>query len=331
MVRKKLLFFILVLAIPLMIVGCRQAQDPTPEEPPAKEEQQEDHTEAIRKEWAESAHATATNADEPNSPAKREECMLCHDGRAFARQIASTEDLSTDEPVGQDCATCHEGHGKEVWESGLAQLPSGEVRDGGGALCMSCHNARKTPDPAARPAPHASAQADIVMGTNGFQVEGVNYSSSPHTAVKDTCFGCHMADLGGGYPSHTFEADVQTCEPCHQGINTINMKAKADYDGDGDLEGFQDEVDGLLKNLHDTIEARLEGGTFASSHGQIVFTAPDGNEMNDVPADLYHAAWNYYLVVNDGSRGIHNPVYVVQLLQQSILMLDGDLKEAKLL
>lgn len=329
MVRKKLLLFILVLAIPIMIVGCRQAPDPTPGESPAKEEQQEDHTEAIRKEWAESAHATATNADEPNSPAKREECMLCHDGRAFARQIASTEDLSTDEPVGQDCATCHEGHGKEVWESGLAQLPSGEVRDGGGALCMSCHNARKTPDPAARPAPHASAQADMVMGTNGFQVEGVNYSSSPHTAVKDTCFGCHMADLGGGYPSHTFESDVQACESCHQGIRTINMKAKADYDGDGTVEGFQDEVDGLLKLLHDTIEARLEGGTFTTGHGQIVFTSQDGSEINDVPADLYHAAWNYYLVVNDDSGGIHNPVYAVQLLQQSILMLDGDLKEAK--
>lgn len=329
--RRKLwlLFFVLVLLIPLT-VGCRQAANEIREEQQQTEEQQqEDHTQAIREEWSKSAHAVATNAQEENSPAKRDECMRCHNGQAYVKQVTSADELNVDEPVGQDCDTCHSGHGKEVWASGLVTLPAGEVRDGGGALCMDCHNARKTPDPENRPAPHSSAEADIVIGTNGYHVEGVTYSSSPHTAVKDTCFGCHMADLGGGYPSHTFKADVKPCQSCHQGISDINMKAKADYDGDGSIEGFQEEVDGLLKLLHDTIEAELDGGTFSTGHGQIVFTGKDGNEMSEVSPDLYHAAWNYYLVMNDGSRGIHNPVYVVQLLQQSVLMLGGDLKDAK--
>ncbi|NLC76321.1 MAG: ammonia-forming cytochrome c nitrite reductase subunit c552 [Clostridia bacterium] len=322
---------ILLVLVACLAVGCRQAADNTPPEPqePAQEEQQKNPAEAIREEWAKSAHATATNAESPDSPAKREACMRCHDGRAYTMQISSVEDLDTGEPVGQDCDTCHSGHGKEVWQSGLVQLPAGEVRDGGGALCMDCHNARNIPDPENRPAPHASAEADIVMGINGFQVEGKTYGSSPHTAVKDTCFGCHMADLGGGYPSHTFKSDVETCKSCHQGIDTVNMKAKDDYDGDGTVEGFQEEVDGLLKTLHDTIEAKLEGGSFTSGHGRILFQDGNGNDLENVPAELYHGAWNYFLVVNDGSRGIHNPLYVVQLLQQSILMLDGDLGDAK--
>ncbi|NLL18630.1 MAG: ammonia-forming cytochrome c nitrite reductase subunit c552 [Clostridia bacterium] len=328
--HKRWLVLLLVLIITaIAISGCRQTPDTTPPEPQQQEENQENQTDAIREEWADSAHATVTNADSSNSPAKRDGCIICHDGRAYNKQISSADELDTGEPVGADCETCHTGHGKEVWQSGLVQLPAGEVRDGGGALCMDCHNARSIPDPADRPAPHASAEADIVMGINGFHVEGKTYGSSPHTAVKDTCFGCHMADLGKGYPSHTFRSELETCEQCHKGIDSINMKAKDDYDGDGTVEGFQDEVDGLLKMLHDTIQARLEGGTFTSTHGRIAFMDEKEEEMEEVPAELYHGAWNYYLVANDGSRGIHNPLYVVQLLQQSILMLGGDLGEAK--
>lgn len=323
--KKGLLFLLVILA--LFALGCKQTPPPQPEpEKPAKEDQQ-DQISLIQEEWSNSAHATVTDAGDPNSPATRDGCITCHDGRAFAQQIVSAADLDTSEPVAQDCDTCHSDYGKEVWEAGLVNLPSGEVRDGGGALCMSCHNARNVPDPATKTAPHPSTEADILMGTNGYHVEGKNYSNSPHTSVKDTCFSCHTADLGGGYASHTFEADLKTCVSCHQGIDTFNMKAKEDYDGNGQVEGFQDEVAGLQELLKETIEEGLDGGSFAISRGAIVFTKGE-EEITDVPADLYHAAWNYFLTVNDGTKGLHNPEYVVQLLQQSILMLDGDLGAA---
>lgn len=328
--RYKHLLILLAL-VALLAAGCRQADNtpaPAPQQPKQEEQQQKDPTEAIREEWAKSAHATATNADAEDSPAKRDNCIRCHNGKAYAMQISTADEVDTGKPVGQDCETCHSGHGKEVKESGLVQLPAGEVRDGGGVLCMDCHNARNTPDPDKRPAPHASAQSDVVMGMNGYQAEGKTYSSSPHTAAKDTCLGCHMANLDG-HPSHTFKADVEACKSCHQGMDSINRKAQADYDGDGNVEGFQEEIDGLLKMLHDAIEAKLNGGTFTTGHGQILFQDANQNELDNVPAELYYGAWNYFLVSNDGSKGIHNPTYAVQLLQQSILMLDGDLGKAQ--
>jgi hypothetical protein len=39
--------------------------------------------------------------------------------------------------------------------------------------------------------------------------------------------------------------------------------------------------------------------------------------------ELYKAAYNYLFVRLDGSRGLHNLPYTIQLLQQTIRALDG--------
>ena len=36
------------------------------------------------------------------------------------------------------------------------------------------------------------------------------------------------------------------CKNCHGDVKDFNLKAKADYDGNGKVEGVQDEVKGLL-------------------------------------------------------------------------------------
>lgn len=87
--------------------------------------------------------------------------------------------------------------------------------------------------------------------------------------------------------------------------------AEKDYDGDGTIEKTVVEVEGLSDALKAAIEAKA--GTFESKSGQLVFasgTAPDDA--------TYAAAYNYFFVMKDGSRGVHNTAFTVDLLASSI-------------
>ncbi len=51
------------------------------------------------------------------------------------------------------------------------------------------------------------------------------------------------------------------CKGCHADIKDFNLTAKADYDGNGKIEGVQDEVKGLLERPLEGIrgQRRQEG------------------------------------------------------------------------
>jgi len=84
-----------------------------------------------------------------------------------------------------------------------------------------------------------------------------------------------------------------------------------DHDGDGKVEPFQVEVQGLLKNLKDA----LTGAGVAFDEKQGLF---DLTQMASRTATERAAAYNYDYVLGDRSLGYHNPVYVVNLLAASI-------------
>ncbi|HLG18485.1 MAG TPA: cytochrome c3 family protein [Bdellovibrionota bacterium] len=50
-------------------------------------------------------------------------------------------------------------------------------------------------------------------------------------------------------------ANISACTPCHTDLTEINREARGDYDGDGTIEGIQDEVTGLALLLSDAIKA----------------------------------------------------------------------------
>ncbi len=100
-------------------------------------------------------------------------------------------------------------------------------------------------------------------------------------------------------------------EGCHgQGtITTFNRTAYGDYDGDGTVEGVQDEVQGLL----DILAAELP----KDDEGEVVFSAATTEAERA-------AMWNYQLVAKDGTLGIHNTAYAVQVLQKTYQQLTGE-------
>lgn len=308
-------------------VGCPPAEDETPEEPqqpqePQQQTQEIDISELITQ-WVDSGHSNLVV-----SAAQRDNCMLCHDGGAFAEQVDSLEELERDFPVAIDCQACHTGHGIDLMEAGTVSIPTAEnFEAGNSAQCLACHNERKVPDidDENRSAPHHSSQAGIFTGTGGIQVEDFDYQNSPHVNIDNACIACHMTPTEAGWPSHTFVVDnaEAACGQCHKGIEDINLEAKADYDGDGKVSGFTDEIEGLLNKLEEAISEALDGGSFETSSGAIKFTDGAGKEIK-APNEVYQAAYNYLLVSQDGSLGIHNPSFVVQLLQQSYKALTGE-------
>lgn len=165
--------------------------------------------------------------------------------------------------------------------------------------------------------------------------------------IPDGCTGCHYVTVTDvsikesplrATTGHKFLPRLENClESCHQiddflledgsaasfedstiasfdfgsiYYSTISQPG-ADYDGDGQVEPFQAEISGMLKELKDALTAA--GVLFDKSQGLFDLT-----QMASRTATERAAAYNYDFVVEDGSLGYHNPKYVVNLLAASI-------------
>jgi len=165
-------------------------------------------------------------------------------------------------------------------------------------------------------------EGDLVAGTGGYEIDGYSYRNSGHaSAVRDACAGCHMGQperihdgyMIGGHSFNMIDEDTGSdlailCENCHSDIDEYDYTADMDYDFDGEVEGYQTEVDGLLDSLAVLLIAE---GVMNDSHRPISgITIADGNVMGSLH--------NYGIVEEDRSHGIHNFKYIVDLLQNSI-------------
>jgi hypothetical protein len=153
----------------------------------------------------------------------------CSSGTAVAATTAYLQSigLTLAQVQPQTCQACHDPHTTRLRIEGATKtLPAGfgVTGAGSGALCMMCHNSRNGAhnDSVALTsftAPHAADQTDVFMGQNAYFVSGTNLSG--HSAVKDTCVGCHVAIVPSSvastttFPNHTFGTDTSICVKCH--------------------------------------------------------------------------------------------------------------------
>lgn len=253
-------------------------------------------------------------------------------------------------------ATHPDEHGAsaQLRQVGDVKIPVGvTIKAGMGASCVSCHgnnrDAQYKVDYAAGKkvrGPHENPQADVLYGIKESVFDfGASLGNSPHgSMVKDACVTCHMApnpvlepgpdgkvgtrddvralNVGG----HSFAMagenkgkEVQntaSCEVegCHAkgSLPTLDRTARGDYDGNGKVEGIQEEVKGLLKLLEEKLPKDDKGQVLSST-----ITADNTTEVQR------QALWNYRIVLADGSYGIHNTTFTIQLLQKTYEKLTG--------
>ncbi len=331
-------------------VGRRDGIDMSLEEGVCAKCHEDGHYHIKNTQWKNSGHAV-----ENANPASRAGCDVCHSGWGFVRSI---------DPVAFDnrpirgfgvisCAVCHDPHNAglpgQVRILDDVTLASGNVvtYGGKGKLCMQCHHGRRDAESySSNPAnisahfgPHYSAQADMIDGSNGVEY-GIPVGKSGHSkTTADACVTCHMAaspDKGksghGLIGEHTFAMvdaagveNIAACQPCHGAITSFDdIPAAFDYDENGTIESATHEVHGLLEAL---------GNLLPPAGPAVVLTKADydwtgiTNPYEVEKRKLYlKAAFNYMLVEEDNSHGIHNTAYAVTLLRRSIASLKyGDI------
>ncbi|RME31471.1 MAG: hypothetical protein D6800_00735, partial [Candidatus Zixiibacteriota bacterium] len=291
---------------------------------------------AAQEQYDYSVHAAGVNTDRNRLKASfYQACEKCHTHEGFIANVTGVPAVG-DNFTAIKCFTCHAPHTSGTLalrvDSAVA-LANGTIFDRDEAnLCASCHQSRQNASTYVTDSvtlsthwgPHHSTQSDMLIGANAYEYSGYTYDNSPHSnVVGEGCIECHMsasfhASIGGHSwnmvnDDRGFE-NTSGCNKstCHSGsIADLNRPADTDFDGDGTIEGVQDEINGMLDSLRTLLVAAgladTTGGELEPANGLLV-----------PAADSAGALYNYLFVHEDRSEGIHNTDYAVGLLQSSI-------------
>ena len=235
------------------------------------------------------------------------------------------------------CQACHDPHGSSnehqlrFGPSSSDTLANGYVYNnvGNGRVCLECHKNRRdaastvlTRVTNAHWGPHHSVQGDVILGQNAASF-GFPYITGSHKNIQDLCVHCHMAPTADtGTPSlnkvgeHTFKMadeqnnydNVKGCVGCHPGVTSFaDFIAPEDFDGDNQIEPWEDEIEGCLQNMR----IALPPVGIDSVAWQLV-------AADTFNVDLKKSYWNYLMLEDDGSKGFHNPFYYISVYQQTM-------------
>ncbi|PJA98153.1 MAG: hypothetical protein CO128_08805, partial [Ignavibacteriales bacterium CG_4_9_14_3_um_filter_30_11] len=277
-------------------------------------------------------------------------CGLCHNGQGFIEyvkggKVGLTQSLPENLKIA--CATCHDPHNATnehqirtisvTFQNGYQPQNAGT-----GALCINCHKSRRdavsyTDDYlnnlSTNYGPHHSTQGDMLFGTNTVTF-GINFPSSAHKgATTNACVDCHMIDTGTNpdgtiklIGSHTLNMkdpktgvdNVTACAQtgCHASFGTkfsdkkFYVNGSADLDQNGTVEGLQKEIEGLLHRL----------ALLLPPVGSATVNPINTSTLTKVVAQAFY---NWDMVTEDRSLGIHNPAWTYSVLAASIMQLDG--------
>ncbi|MEI7981877.1 MAG: hypothetical protein WCI71_09490 [Bacteroidota bacterium] len=279
-----------------------------------------------------SKHATGSTTFEGTRTA----CAPCHTSQGYLEVIESGSD-TTLAPVFDgapiNCRTCHKIH-QTYTTSDWALQPKATTAwhpkydptvtidlavDGGSSnLCGRCHQARKTSPWLTNPTsttdslkptssrwgPHHGTQGLILAGKGAFEVGAAAFGQTDHKG-NASCGTCHQApaqgDLVGG---HTLwmanEAEgienVAACKQCHSSATSF------------DVGGKQTEIEGM----YETLKVKLAVANMLDTNSMLLKT---GKKYAQKQLAVF---WNFQMIYADRSMGVHNYLYVHDMLQSGI-------------
>lgn len=289
-------------------------------------------------------------------------CAKCHTDSGLPMFIAEGVNISAPSSNGLQCATCHNDvETFTIYEIAGVTFPSGARIDAGpeSNLCLVCHQGRESTVSVNRLI--GDKEADVVSdqlrflnihyfaagatryGTEvkgAYEYAGKEYEGFyAHARGMSECADCH------GF--HKLEVDAAVCAECHrevqgpEDIRNIVYYEDDDWDGDAETLGLAAEIDSLKKILYAELQryaAEVVGtGIVYNSHSHpYFFTDTNGNGIADpeesVRANQYNtwtprllrAAYNYQYASKDPGAYVHNGLYIIQTLYDSIEDLGGD-------
>ena len=195
-------------------------------------------------------------------------------------------------------------------------------------VCAQCHNDRGSAWTDTSRSPHESPQYNMLLGTVGVLADGTSPNfPSTHSRLEMQCAECHMQTATNNASGHTFKvASYQLCFNCHSDPSGLVQFVSSDVSN-------QIQQTTALLDMWATNAAPVAlqtNGTVAWEYTSAGDLSPGGSGPNAagqalIPNDIKKARFDLYLVLYDGSYGVHNAPYDIQLLQSAQTWVDGQI------
>lgn len=289
-------------------------------------------------EWIKSEHSTMVEDMNPSN--RIDSCGRCHSGSARLSMIKGKPLPTGDANVPIVCATCHNPHQVTAnpvqlrnplvstndyfmsTSDNFAAKYNPEIN-----VCAQCHNHRgATWTTTSRP-PHHSPQYNLLLGTVGELNTGTTATRARHATLEKQCVTCHMQSepyVSPDQPAasgHTFTVDkFDACVLCHAVPEML-----VDFTQDATKSRVQ-----TVKNALDYWAINKAPAALRDKYGLLAWeystpgelssgtAGPTTNEQALIPDLIKKARYNMYIVVSDGSYGVHNGPYSVTLLDTAL-------------
>ena len=205
-------------------------------------------------------------------------------------------------------------------------------------ICAQCHNHRGASWQSTSRSPHHSPQYNILLGTVGVLDGTNNPASQPatHAFFEMQCVRCHMQTSNyvspqqPGSAGHTWElASFNTCLGCHPSPSVLVDLVQ---------QGFNEQIQ-YIKSELDLWASTKAPPALYTNYGTRAWEyttpgdlspggpGPNSNEQALIPVNIQKARFDLYIVLYDGSYGVHNGPYQAKLLNQAQTWVEAELNQ----
>jgi len=304
-------------------------------------------------EWRTSEHSEVV--EDLNPPDRISSCGRCHSGSVRVNLVEGTPLPVGGANVPLGCPTCHQPHqltGKPmqlrnpVFSTNDYFLTTTSVftnnYDPNVNLCAQCHNHRGASWTTSSAPPHTSPQYNILLGTIGELDSGSSqYDPGSHALlITNQCVGCHMQSapyVSSAQPAitgHSFAMDSYgVCAGCHgSAANASNLVVFVSGLITNQIQAVQASLNQWALHKAPAILGTAQYGTRAWEYTTPGALSPGGPgptaaKQALIPANIQRARFNLYLVLYDGSLGVHNPLYALTLLDTAQNWVEQQLRQ----
>ena len=187
-------------------------------------------------------------------------------------------------------------------------------------VCAQCHNDRGSAWTDTSRSPHHSPQYNMLLGTVGALADGTSPNfPSTHSRLEMQCTECHMQTDMNNSSGHTFQvATYQLCLNCHSDPTGLVQFATVNISNQ--IQQTKALLD-LWATNKSPAALQTKYGTLAweyTTPGDLSSGGPGPTateQTNLVSTNIMQARFDLYLVLYDGSYGVHNGPYDIELLQ----------------
>jgi hypothetical protein len=193
-------------------------------------------------------------------------------------------------------------------------------------LCAQCHNDRGASWTNWTRPPHQSLQYNMLLGTVGELPSGAPPNlPGTHSQLEKQCVACHMQTAPyrsvtqPAIAGHSFRVELfNTCTPCHgdqgQALVQFGIVSTGVSQLKGSLDSWATNAAPPALRSFGTLAWEYASPGGLSSGGLGPTNAALQSLIN---TNIQKARFNLYTVYNDGSGGVHNPIYALNLLSNA--------------